>query len=570
MDHDQSIANSSCGRFATMSSMPARRIVLYDTTLRDGAQMQGVDFSVTDKQVVAAELDRLGVDYIEGGWPGANPTDDAFFADPPQLRHATLTAFGMTRRPGRSMANDPILNAVLGAGTRAVCLVGKASHRAAQTTLGVTPQENLDLIGDTVAEAVSHRHEVLFDAEHFFDGYRENSGYALSCLRRARQEGATWLVLCDTNGGTLPEQISAVVGEVVTALPGTLIGIHTHNDTETAVAGSLAAVAAGARMIQGTLNGLGERCGNANLVALIPSLMLKLGYHTGVSDAGLRRLTEISQMLDMRVNRTPNRYAAYVGRNAFTHKAGLHAAAVSRDTTAYEHVIPELVGNRRHVVVSNQAGRANLVNRLSELGIAVAADDPRIPNLLEVIKQREFEGYTYDGADASFEVLARRSMGQVLDFFQIVQLGFVEERNWNTKGKPVTLSKAMVKLKVQGRLHTAVAESNAPVDALDTALRKALLPAFPGLLGMRFADYRVHTRTQQENTKPITRVVIESHDINLRSLAPWSTVGVADNVIDASFTAMHDAISYRLLCIGEGRQRSEVDKEPSLIPSLLL
>jgi 2-isopropylmalate synthase len=510
-----------------------------------------VDFSATDKQMVATELDRLGVDYIEGGWPGSNPTDDAFFSDPPPLHHATLTAFGMTRRPGRSIANDPILNAVLGAGTRAVCLVGKASHRAAQIALGVTPEENLDLIGDTVAEAVNRGHEVLFDAEHFFDGYRCDADYALSCLRRARQKGANWLVLCDTNGGTLPEQIAAVVRVVVTALPGTLIGIHTHNDTETAVAGSLAAVSAGARMIQGTLNGLGERCGNANLVALIPSLMLmlKLGYHTGVSEESLRRLTEVSQMLDMRLNRTSNRYAAYVGKNAFTHKAGLHAAAIHRDTTAYEHIPPARVGNHRNVVVSNQAGRANLINRLSELGIAVAADDPRIPSLLEVIKRREYEGYTYDGAEASLEVLARRTMGEALDFFHIVQLNFVEERNWSADGELATLSQATVKIKVKGQFRTATAECSATIDALDAALRKALLPAFPGLVNMRLAECRVHTWTPHESKKAVTRVVVESHDTNSRSLARWSTVGVADNVIDASCGAMHDSISHRLFCM---------------------
>ena len=550
MNRDQSISSFSRGRFPTMAAMPARRIVLYDTTLRDGAQMQGVDFSATDKRIVASALDRLGVDYIEGGWPGANPTDDAFFADPPPLRHATLTAFGMTRRPGRSMANDPILNAVLGAGTRAVCLVGKASRRAAQIALGVTPEENLDLIGDTLAEAVSHGHEVLFDAEHFFDGYRSDPDYALSCLRRAQQKGATWLVLCDTNGGTLPEEISAVVGKVVAALPGTLIGIHTHNDTETAVAGSLAAVAAGARMIQGTLNGLGERCGNANLISLIPSLMLKLGYHTGVSDESLRRLTEISEMLDMRLNRTPNRYAAYVGRNAFTHKAGLHAAAMSRDPSAYEHVVPAEVGNQRHVVVSNQAGRANLVSRLCELGIAVPVDDPRIPSLLEIIKRREYEGYTYDSAEASFEVLARRSMGEGLDFFHVAQLDVVEERNWNPDGQLVALCKAKVSVKVEGQLLTAMAEGNAPMDALDKALRRALLPAFPGVAGMRLAECRVHSWTQHESMKAVTRVVVDSHDINIRGLPRWSTVGVADNMIDASIIAMHDAISYRLFVIG--------------------
>lgn len=523
-----------------------RRIVLYDTTLRDGAQTQGVDFSVVDKQVIAAELDRLGVDYIEGGWPGANPTDDAFFASPPLLRHAALTAFGMTRRPGRSAGNDPGLGAVLQAETAAVCLVGKASDLAAELALGVTPAENLDLIGDTVAEAVRRGRDVLFDAEHFFDGYQRNPDYALSCLRRAQQAGASWLVLCDTNGGTLPGQIFDIVAAVVAALPGARIGIHTHNDTETAVAGSLAAVAAGAGMIQGTLNGLGERCGNANLTALIPTLMLKLGYRTGVSDEGLRRLTEVSRMLDERLNRAPNRHAAYVGENAFAHKGGLHAAAMARDTSTYEHVAPARVGNRRHVIVSDQAGRANLVARLSEVGIAVAADDPRIPTLVEIVKRHEFEGYTYDGAEASFELLARRTLGEVPELFRVASFRAIDERRWNANGELITLSEATVKVEVQGELRMTVAEGNGPVNALDTALRKVLLPLFPALLGMRLADYRVRILTPQEGTKAVTRVMIDSHDVNVHALGRWSTVGVSGNVIDASFSALHDAITYRL------------------------
>jgi 2-isopropylmalate synthase len=526
------------------------RIVLYDTTLRDGAQTQGVDFSALDKQVIAGELDRLGVDYIEGGWPGANPTDDAFFASPPRLRHAALTAFGMTRRPGRSAANDPGLGAVLQAGTAAVCLVGKASDLAAELALGVTPAENLDLIGDTVAEALRNGREVLFDAEHFFDGYERNPDYALSCLRRAREAGATWLVLCDTNGGTLPERISAIVGAVVAALPGARIGIHTHNDTETAVAGSLAAVTAGARMIQGTLNGLGERCGNANLTALIPTLMLKLGYRTGVGEEGLRRLTEVSRMLDERLNRAPNRHAAYVGENAFAHKGGLHAAAMARDSSTYEHVSPSLVGNRRHVIVSDQAGRANLVARLSEAGIEVAADDPRIPTLVETVKRREFEGFSYDGAGASFELLARRTLGEVPEFFRVVSFRAIDERRWNAKGELITLSEAIVKVEVQGALQMTVAEGNGPVNALDTALRKVLLPVFPALSGMRLADYRVRILTPQEGTKAVTRVMIDSHDIDAPALGRWSTVGVSANVIDASFSALHDAITYCLFRTG--------------------
>jgi 2-isopropylmalate synthase len=562
MEHDRRIPNARDDDHPMTVSIPPsaatspvtgaavtardRRIVLYDTTLRDGAQMQGVDFSVADKQVIAAELDRLGVDYVEGGWPGANPTDDAFFANPPRLRRATLTAFGMTKRPGRSASNDPGLGAVLRADTAAVCLVGKASHVAAEQALGITPAENLDLIGDSLAASVRSGREVLFDAEHFFDGYKCNPDYALSCLRRARQEGASWLVLCDTNGGTLPEEIATIVSAVVAELPGASIGIHTHNDTETAVAGSLAAVAAGARMIQGTLNGLGERCGNANLISLIPTLMLKLGYHTGVSDEGLCRLTEISHMLDERLNRVSNRYAAYVGKNAFAHKAGLHASAVARNSTTYEHIAPERVGNRRHVVVSNQAGRANLLNRLSEIGIAVAADDPRLPVLLELLKRREFEGYIYDGAEASFELLARRTVGEMPEFYRVVSLHVSEDQCRDEQGALVTLSKATVKVEVQGQARQADAEGTDGFTALDMAFRKVLLPIFPMLQGMRVADYQVRVYVEQEGAKPLTRIMINSHDLNASSLGCWSTVGVSTNPFDASYSALNDAIIYRL------------------------
>lgn len=525
----------------------AGRIVLYDTTLRDGAQTQGVDFSPLDKQVIATELDRLGIDYIEAGWPGANPTDDAFFASPPQFRHARLTAFGTTRRPGRSASNDPGLGAVLGAGTRAVCLVGKASDLAAELALAVTPEENLDLIGGAVAEAARSGREVLFDAEHFFDGYLRNPAYALSCLRRAQQEGAAWLVLCDTNGGTLPQQISAVVGEVVAALPGAAIGIHTHNDTETAVAGSLAAVAAGARMIQGTLNGLGERCGNANLTALIPTLMLKLGYRTGVNDEGLRRLTEVSRMLDERLNRAPNRHAAYVGENAFAHKAGLHAAAIIRSSSTYEHVAPARVGNRRHVVVSNQAGRANLLNRLTQLGFRLRADDPRIAKLVEQVKLREFEGCVYDGAEASFELLARHILGEMPALFHITSFRATELRRWNGKGELTALCNAAVEVEIQGESQMAVAEGENMPDVIDEALRKALLPSFPALSGMRLASCRTRNLIRQEGARPVTRVIIESHDAGMPALGRWSTIGVSADAVDASLTAIREAITYRLL-----------------------
>ena len=540
------VATGTGGNSPHAGSGPGR-ILLYDTTLRDGAQTQGVDFTTLDKQVIATELDRLGIDYIEAGWPGANPTDDAFFADPPPLNQARLTAFGTTRRPGRSASNDPSLSAVLRAGTKAVCLVGKASDLAAEIALGVTPEQNLDLIGDAVAEAVAHGHEVLFDAEHFFDGYKRNPGYALSCLARAHAEGAAWLVLCDTNGGTLPGQIGEIVASVVAALPEAAIGIHTHNDTETAVEGSLAAVAAGARMIQGTLNGLGERCGNANLTALIPTLMLKLGYRTGVNEQGLRRLTEISRMLDERLNRTSNPHAAYVGESAFTHKAGLHAAAVIRDNSSYEHVPPAKVGNQRRIVVSNQAGRANLVNRLAQLGFALQTDDPRIGKLVEQVKLRAFEGWTYDGADASFELLAREVLGELPRPFQIVTFRTTEIRRWNAGADMTVLCSAAMEMEIAGEARMAVAEGEDVLETMHKALRNALLPSFPVLSGMRIAGRRTACLTPQQNAKPVTRVILESHDVDMPGLGRWSTLGVSGDAFHAAQIALRDAIAYRLL-----------------------
>jgi 2-isopropylmalate synthase len=525
----------------------ARRIVLYDTTLRDGAQTQGVDFSTLDKQMIATELDRLGIDYIEAGWPGANPTDDAFFANPPQLRRARLTAFGTTRRPGRSASNDPGLGAVLNAGTQAVCLVGKASDLAVEIALGVTPAENLDLIGSAVAEAAGLGREVLFDAEHFFDGYLRNPEYALSCLQRAQADGAAWLVLCDTNGGTLPEQIYRIVAEVVAALPGAAIGIHAHNDTETAVAGSLAAVAAGARMIQGTLNGLGERCGNANLTTLIPTLLLKLGYVTGVNEEDLRRLTEISRALDERLNRVPNKHAPYVGESAFAHKAGLHAAAVSRDSSSYEHVVPELVGNRRRILVSNQSGRANLLTRLAQLGFVLSADDPRLAKLIELVKLREFEGWSFDSAEASFELLARHVLDEKPAPFDIVSFRATETRGWNDKNELSVVCSATIEAKIKGQFSKADMAGQNLLAAMEDALRTALSPSFPELSGLRMLSCRTHNLGRREGETPATRVIIESHDVDIPALGHWATIGVSADIVDACLTAFRDAFTYRLL-----------------------
>jgi len=522
------------------------RLYLFDTTLRDGAQTQGVGFSVNDKTVIAEALDELGIDYVEGGWPGANPTDDAFFAAPPRLTRATLTAFGMTRRPGRSAGNDPGLAALLSTSAKAVCMVGKCWDFHVDVALGIDRDENLAMIGDSVAHAAARVPEVLYDAEHFFDGYRANPDYALACIKAAYDAGARWVVLCDTNGGVLPDEVTRIVADVVAHVPGSHLGIHTHNDTENAVANALAAVREGVRQVHGTVNGLGERCGNANLISLIPSLMLKPGFgdlRIGVDEAGLKRLTHVSRLLDELLNRAPNRHAAYVGEAAFAHKAGLHVSAVEKDPRTYEHVPPEAVGNRRHIVVSDQAGRANIVARLREIGIEIAPEHPKIARLVEAVKAREYEGYAYDGAEASFELLARRVLGQVPDFYNLDSFRVEVERRFNARGQEITVSQAVIKLSVDGAPAMQVAEGNGPVDALDAALRKALTHAYPGLDEMRLVDYKVRILTPEEGTKAVTRVMIESADGHGQR---WFTVGISANIIDASYRALADAITYKL------------------------
>jgi 2-isopropylmalate synthase len=526
----------------------SERIYLYDTTLRDGAQTQGVDFTAADKVAIARMLDQLGIDYIEGGWPGANPTDDGFFANPPGLAHAKLCAFGMTRRAGRSAANDPGLAMLFQGKTDVITLVGKSSTQQVELALGVAPDENLRMIEDSLAEAGRRVPEVMFDAEHFFDGYAADPDYALACLEVAKRAGARWIVLCDTNGGRLPHEIARVVERVSAIVPPERLGIHTHNDTENAVANTLAAVQAGARQVQGTLNGLGERCGNANLVSLIPTLVLKMGYETGVDANGLAHLTAISRALDERLNRTPDRHAAYVGANAFAHKAGLHASAVAKHATCYEHIEPEVVGNQRNIVISDQAGRANLLTRLDEIGLSEPSpSDEQVRTLLSTIKDREANGYAYEGAAASFELLARRTLGQVPDYFRLISFRIIDERRFNARNELITLSEATIKVEVGGAQRMIVAEGNGPVNALDTALRQALSATFPALEHMHLADYKVRILTPEAGTAAVTRVIIESVDDQGRR---WSTVGVSTNVIDASYNALHDSITYKLLVDG--------------------
>ena len=533
--------------------MTRERLYLFDTTLRDGQQTQGVQFSALEKVQIAHALDTLGIDYIEGGWPGANPTDSEFFATAPKTR-ATMTAFGMTKRVGRSAENDDVLAAVLDARTPAVCLVGKTHDFHVKTALGCTLDENLEAIGASIAHCVAKGREALFDAEHFFDGYKANPDYALSALRAAHAAGARWLVLCDTNGGTLPSEVGRIVAEVIAAgIPGSCLGIHCHDDTGNAVANSLAAVEAGCRQIQGTLNGLGERCGNANLVTLIPTLLLKEPYksvlETGVSDAGLTQLLKISRNLDDILNRVPLRSAPYVGASAFAHKAGLHASAILKDPTTYEHVPPEAVGNERVIPMSNQAGQSNLRARLASAGIEVDAKDARLGRILEIIKEREDQGYAYDGAQASFEILARRELGLLPQFFEVKRYRVTVERRKNKYDRMVSLSEAVVVVKIGERKAMSVSDSmdetgqdHGPVNALSKALSKDLGPYQACIDEMKLVDFKV--RITNGGTEAVTRVIIDSEDSAGRR---WQTVGVSANIVDASFEALLDAINWKLL-----------------------
>jgi 2-isopropylmalate synthase len=523
--------------------MTDKRVYLFDTTLRDGAQTQGVDFNPADKEIIARELDSIGIDYIEGGWPGANPTDDSFFANPPKLKRAKLTAFGMTRRPGRSADNDPGLVGILAPDVPCVCMVGKTWDFHVDVALEIEHEENIRMITDSVKLALTRKEEVMFDAEHFFDGYKSNPEFAMACLKAAYDAGTRWVVLCDTNGGTLPHEISQIVEDVIKHIPGTHVGIHAHNDTGNAIANSLAAVVAGVRQVQGTLNGLGERCGNADLISIIPSLVLKMGYETNVAQEDLKQLTQISRMLDERLNRAPSRDAPYVGESAFAHKGGLHVSAVEKDPRTYEHIDPALVGNQRHIVVSDQSGRSNILARFREVGIDIDPKDKRIGCLVKEVKENEFNGYAYDGAEASFELLARRALGSVPMYFNCSNFRVIDERRWDSNNNLVTLSEATVKLSVGGDEHMSVAEGNGPVNALDAAMRKVLTPIYPTLAGLKLVDYKVRILTPGDGTRAITRVMIESTD---GKGAHWSTVGVSPNIIDASYNALRDSLVYLL------------------------
>jgi len=529
------------------------RLYLFDTTLRDGQQTQGVQFSTDEKHQIAGMLDAIGVDYIEGGWPGANPTDSDFFDAAPKTR-ATMTAFGMTKRSGRSAENDDVLAAVMNANTPAVCLVGKSHEFHVTTALGITLDENLENLRASFAYLVAQGREALFDAEHFFDGYKANPDYALKAIHAAYDAGARWIVLCDTNGGTLPHEVSEIVTNVIASgIPGTHLGIHTHNDTENAVANSLAAVLAGARQIQGTLNGLGERCGNANLTTLIPTLLLKEPFastlDTGVTGDALAGLRKLSRALDDILNRVPAKQAAYVGASAFAHKAGLHASAIAKNPSTYEHIDPAVVGNSRIVPMSNQAGQSNLRERLTQAGITVEKGDPALSRILDRIKDMEARGYSYDTAQASFELLARQELGQMPDFFEVKRYRVSIERRRNKYNNMVSWSEAVVVVKVGGEKMLNVSESQGPdgldrgpVNALWRALAKDLGPYQAIIADMHLVDFKV--RITNGGTDAVTRVIIDSEDGQGNA---WSTVGASANIVDASFDALIDAINWKLI-----------------------
>jgi 2-isopropylmalate synthase len=523
------------------------RIYLYDSTLRDGAQTSTVNFSVRDKKEIALMIDSLGIDYIEGGWPGANPTDDEFFADLPKLKNSKFTAFGMTRRPSYSAQNDPGLNTLINSNTTSVCIVGKAWDFHLTNALGVSEAENLAMIGESIAHIKKSKKEPIFDAEHFFDGYKTNPQFALKIIENAYKNGARWIILCDTNGGTLPSEINIIIREVIKKIPGKNLGIHCHNDTGNAVANSITAIEAGVRQIQGTINGLGERCGNANLTSIIPILMLKMNLDVGISKAQLKNLTKSSRFLDDLLSKSQDKFAPFVGEFAFAHKGGLHVSAIAKNSKSYEHIEPELVGNKRKIMVSDQAGRSNIIARLKEIGLNRDGDNikySQISDLVNKVKELEASGYAYDVADASFEILAKRFLSVVPDYFELISFRVLDERKHDSQSHPVLIAQATVKIKIDHKVITSVAKGNGPVNALDKALRKALSKKYPALENIFLSDYAVRILTPSDGTEAITRVQIESRDNDGNK---WQTIGVSTNILDASYRALYDGITFKLM-----------------------
>jgi 2-isopropylmalate synthase len=519
----------------------AREIKIYDTTLRDGTQGEGVAFSMEDKVRIAQRLDALGVHYIEGGWPGSNPKDLRFFkrVQDAVFKTARITAFGATRRPGARPQDDPNIQALVEAGPPVVTIFGKSWDFHVTSAIGTTLEENLAMIGDSVAYLLKHFEEVIYDAEHFFDGFKRNPEYALRTLRTAEGAGAHCIVLCDTNGGSLPHEIVDMIRRVKAALrPETPLGIHAHNDAECGVANSLAAVGEGIGHVQGTINGYGERCGNANLVSIIPNLMLKMGLPC-IPEQNLQELRDVSRFVSELANRKPWPSQPYVGDSAFAHKGGIHVSAVLKHPETYEHTDPERVGNHRRVLVSELAGQSNILWKAREYGIDLDKNTPDARRILEMLKRLEDEGFQFEGAEASFELLMERALGNHRPYFDLDGYRVIVEED-NGDEEPV--AEATVRLKVKGIPEHTAASGNGPVNALDHALRKALEDFYPKLEEMVLLDYKVRILDESKGTGAKTRVLITSGDGD----ETWGTVGVADNIIEASWRALVDSIEYKL------------------------
>ena len=532
----------------------SNRIWIYDTTLRDGSQREGISLSLEDKLRIVRKLDDLGIAFIEGGWPGANPKDVQFFwkLQEEPLKHAEVVAFCSTRRPHRAAEDDPMLQAILAAGTLWVTTFGKSWDLHVTAGLKTTLAENLAMIKETVEYLRSQGRRVIYDAEHWFDGYQQNRDYALQTLQAALEAGAEWLVLCDTNGGTLPHTVAQIVREVVEAIElqqpnRPQLGIHTHNDSGTAVANALAAVCEGAQMVQGTINGYGERCGNANLCTLIPNLQLKMGYEC--IEEQLAGITEVSRLVSEIVNLAPDDHAAFVGRSAFAHKGGIHVSAVERNPLTYEHIDPKLVGNRRRIVISEQSGLSNVLAKARSFGIDLQKQDPTCRLILKQLKNLESEGYQFEGAEASFELLMRTALGQCQEWFQL--LGFqVHCDMLRGTDTPYSNALATIKVAVNGQVMLEVAEGNGPVSALDTALRKALIKFYPEIGAFYLTDYKVRILNSGAGTSAKTRVLVESSNGKER----WTTVGVSSNILEASYQAVVEGIEYGLLLYSTSKE----------------
>lgn len=528
-----------------------KQIYIYDTTLRDGTQGEGVSLSVDDKVKIAKKLDSLGVHYIEGGWPGSNPKDLEFFHRIKQLdlQQAKISAFGSTRRAGIKAEDDANLQMILESGVDVVAIFGKSWDFHVTDALGTTLEENLNMIYDSVRFLKESGLEVFYDAEHFFDGYKKNPEYALNTIRKASEAGADCLVLCDTNGGSLPHEITEIVSHVKSELD-TPVGIHVHNDGGLAVANSLAAVEAGAVQVQGTINGLGERCGNADLISILPNLQLKLGYQV-VSEDQIRQLTNVSRYVFEIANIVPPNLQPFVGVSAFAHKGGMHVSAILKAAETYEHIRPEVVGNTRRVLVSELSGQSNLLFKAQEMNLTLDKSSPEGKAIIQRIKELEHQGYQYEGAEASFELLLRKGLGEYEEVFSVQSVKIHMEKLRN--GESIT--EATVKLRVQDNIVHTVAEGNGPVNALDNALRKALEQFFPAIRDMYLSDYKVRVLSEHEATASKVRVLIESTD----GKNNWSTVGVSSNVIEASWEALLDSMNYVLLRNGKKVFSDDID-----------